>query len=114
MIQRILPSLLLTFALCLFTATKASANPPPKPVHHHTVIEAVSADSITITSAAGTKTFKITKSTEITFKNQNVTPDKLEAGMRVNVTPDAVDETVAGQIAANDPPKAEASPSPKK
>ena len=84
-------------------------NPKPKPrstpAHHHTVIETVSADSITIDEPTGPKTFKITKNTEITFKGETTTADKLQPGMRVSVMPDMADATVAGQIEANDPPK---------
>ena len=94
-------------------AAAGAPKPRATPVHHHTVIQAISADSITVSQTGGAKTYKITASTEISFKGETTTADKLQAGMRVSVTPDAVDETVAGQIAANDPPKDE-SPKPKK
>ena len=93
-----------------YTKTKPRATP----AHHHLVIESISADSITISNGgADSKTYKITKQTEITFKGQATTTDQLKAGMRVQVTPDAADETAAGAISANDPPKDEGSPSPK-
>jgi hypothetical protein len=92
----------------------STVKPKATPVHHHTVIQTVSADSITISQAGGDKTFKITKNTEILFKNETTTADKLQAGMRVQVTPDSADPTVAGQISANDPPKDPSTPAPKK
>ncbi len=114
MIPRILPLIVVALGLCLPSALQAgSKKPRPTPVHHHVVIEAVSADSITITEPGGVKTYKITKSTEITFKGQTVTADHLQAGMRVQITPDAVDETAAGEIQANDPPH-DPTPKPKK
>jgi len=79
--------------------------------HHHTVIAEVSADSITVNDAAGTQTYKITANTEITFKGDTTTASQLQAGMRVQVTPDSVDPDTAGQIAADDPPK---DPKPRK
>lgn len=113
MIPRILLPILLTVALCISPAARGETKKRVV-VHHHTVIESVSADSITITAADGTHSYKITKDTEITFKGQTATADQLQAGMRVTVTPDAADDTAAGMIAANDPPKAEPSPTPKK
>jgi len=111
MIPRIAFPLLV--ALALWLPSPVEANPTPKPyIPHHTVIESVSADSITITSASGDKTYKITNETEITFKGDTVTADKLEAGMRVQVTPDSSDEGTAGRIEANDPPKEAPSPKP--
>ena len=88
-----------------------AGNPTPRPrVHHHTLIETVSADSITITAGETEKTFKITKDTEVTFKGTTTTADQLQAGMRVSITPDAVDPTIAASVQANDPPK---DPTPK-
>jgi len=112
MIPRILLPILLAFALCASPAARAG-QPKPRPprVHHHTVIETVSADSITISESGNDKTYKITKGTEITFKGETTTADKLEAGMRVSITPDGADETAASVIQANDPPK---DPTPKK
>ena len=108
---RILIPCLLAIALCLSPAARAGF-PTPKPrVHHHTVIEAVTADSITISAPDGDKTYKITKSTEITFKGETTTADQLQTGMRVSVMADSADETVAAQIQASDAPK---EPAPKK
>ena len=81
-----------------------AGTPKVRPTPHHTVIESVSADSITITNANGNKTYKITPATEIMFKNQLTTVDKLQTGMRVQLTPDAVNEENAGKIEANDAP----------
>jgi len=113
MISRIILPILLALGLCIPPLAQAN-NPIPRatPVHRHTVIESVSADSITVSGADGsTKTYKITSTTEITFKGDTVTADKLEAGMRVSITPDGADETAASVIQANDPPK---DPTPKK
>ena len=111
----LVPLQLLGLALCMPPLAGAENRPKPRatPVHHHTLIQSISADSITVSQPGGAKTYKITSNTEITFKGQTTTTDKLQAGMRVTVTPDAADESVAGQIAANDPPKDE-SPKPKK
>jgi hypothetical protein len=114
MIPRIILPTLLSLALCFPCITQAgNSKPRATPVHHHTVIESVSSDSITVTQADGTKTYKITPNTEITFKGETATVDQLQAGMRVQVTPDAVDEDTAGEIAASDPPH-DPTPRPKK
>jgi hypothetical protein len=107
MIHRfILPILLAVGLLALPASVRAgnTSKPKPTPNHHHVTIEAVSPDSITVNQPGGSKTYKIALSTEITFKGQTVTVDQLQVGMRVQVTPDAVDETVAGEIIADDPP----------
>jgi hypothetical protein len=114
MIPRFVLPILLALTLCVPPLANAGSKPRATPVRHHVVIESVSADSITISQPGGSKTFKVTANTEITFKNETVTIDKLQAGMRVQVTPDAADEETAGQIAANDPPKDPATPAPKK
>jgi hypothetical protein len=115
MIPRIVLPILLALTLCIPSPAKAGTSKPrATPVHHHTLIESISATSITISQAGGAKTFKITPNTEITFKNETTTVDKLQAGMRVQVTPDAADPDTAGQIAANDPPKDPSTPAPKK
>jgi len=109
---RLSPALLfilpIAIALCA-PRFAAAGNPTPRPRmtpgHHHTVIESISSDSITITQADGSKTYKITKNTEITFKGEETTADQLQAGMRVQVEPDAADDTAAASITANDPPK---------
>ena len=111
MIPRIAFPILLALALCV-PAFAGNSKPWVTPGVHHTVIESVSADSITITQADGSHTYKITKDTEITFKGETTTVDQLQAGMRVIVTPDAADEDTAGEIAANDPPK-DPTPRPK-
>ncbi len=114
MIPRIVLPVFLAITLCLPRIAQAgNVKPRATPVHHHTVIESVSADSITITQADGSKTYKITANTEITFKGDTVTVDQLQAGMRVQVTPDAADEDTAGAITANDPPH-DPTPRPKK
>jgi hypothetical protein len=87
--------------------------PKATPNHHHTTIESVSATSITVSAADGVKTYKIASSTEITFKGQSATASQLQTGMRVQVVPDAVDETIAGEIQADDAP-VDPTPKPKK
>ena len=106
MIPRIVLPILFALAICMprLAEAETKAKPRATPAHHHTVIESVSATSITVSSAAGSKTYKITKDTEITFKGDTTTVDQLQTGMRVQVTPDAADENTAGKISANDPP----------
>jgi hypothetical protein len=108
----ILPVILLGLCLPVFRAA-ADSKPRPTPVHHHVTIESVSSTSITINQPGGVKTYKISPNTEITFKGQTVTVDQLQAGMRVQVTPDAADDDTAGEIQANDPPH-DPTPKPKK
>jgi hypothetical protein len=102
--SRIILPILLAAGLLVISEGQALSKSRKLPPSHHTTIETVSTDSITIDSPDGTKTYKITKDTEITFKGDTVTADQLQPGMSVDVTPDAVDETVAGTIVADDPP----------
>lgn len=113
MTPRILVPLVIALSICVFSPVHAGSKPRPTPVHHHVTIEAVSATSITINEPGGVKTYKITPNTEISFKGQTATVDQLQAGMRVQVTPDAADDNTAGEIAANDPPH-DPTPKPKK
>lgn len=98
--------IVLALSLCAMPASRvfAQSKPRPTPVRHHVVIEAISSDSITITTAGGSRTYKITPNTEITFKGETATVDQLQVGMRVQVTPDAADDDAAGEIQASDPP----------
>jgi hypothetical protein len=106
MIPRIIIPVILSLGLvCLPGIAQAkSSKPKPTPNHHHVTIESVSATSITINQPGGVVTYKITPSTEITFKGETATVDQLQAGMRVQVTPDAADDSAAGEIQADDPP----------
>jgi len=116
MIPRIIVPILLALVLCTPQLVKGQGIKPratPNRTRHHTVIESVSADSITIDQPGGSKTFKIVSTTEITFKGQSTTADKLEAGMRVQVMADDVDPGTAASISANDPPKDPVTPAPK-
>jgi hypothetical protein len=115
LIPRLIPALILALGLCLppFQAV-AGSKPRPTPNHHHITIESVSSSSITINEPGGVKTYKIGPHTEITFKGETATVDQLQAGMRVQITPDAADEDTAGEIQANDPPKDPTTPAPKK
>ena len=116
-IHRLFLSLLLVFALCTPSFGRLpKATKKREVVHHHTVIESVDSSSITVQTTNEKvpveKTYKITGDTEITFDGQRAAPNQLKAGQRVDITPDGADETVAGQIAASDPPPAD-SPTPK-
>jgi hypothetical protein len=102
-ISRLILPIILVLGFCSMPAM-AGSKPRATPVHHHVTIESISADSITINQPGGVKTYKISPHTEITFKGETVTVDQLQAGMRVQVTPDAADEDTAGEIMANDPP----------
>ena len=111
-ISRLFLPIILALGLCSIPAY-AGSKPRPTPVHHHVTIESISADSITINAPDGVKTYKISPNTEISFKGETATVDQLQAGMRVQVTPDAADDTIAGEIQANDPPH-DPTPKPKK
>jgi len=110
MIPRSILTLMLALGFCSLAVSHADAKArgkvKPRPTPFHMTIESISADSITVNDPDGAKTYKITKDTEITFKGDTVTTDQLQTGMRVEVTPDAVDENTAGMIQADDPPAA--------
>lgn len=113
--RRLILPAILVLGLCSMPAFQAVADtkPRPTPIRHHVTIESVSATSITINQAGGVKTYKISPNTEISFKGQSTTVDQLQAGMRVQVTPDAADDDTAGEIMADDPPH-DPTPKPKK
>ncbi|MEO5720476.1 MAG: hypothetical protein ABIR71_03270 [Chthoniobacterales bacterium] len=103
-----LPRFLLVLLTLLVLVSAADAagkkkKAPPKP--RGTVIASVSADSITITENAVSKTFAITQFTEVLFKGQRSTLAALQPGMAVSVTL-ASDPTKASRINASDPPVA--------
>ena len=102
----LIPLIIAVLGISLFTPHASAGKPKAKAsaTPFHQTIESISADSITVKKKSGDVTYKITKDTEITFKGDTVTATQLQAGMRVEVTPDAVDPTVAGTISANDPP----------
>jgi hypothetical protein len=108
MIPRIILPIVLALGFCSLAVTHADAKgggkAKPRPTPFHITIESVSTDSITVNQPGGVKTYKITKDTEISFKGNTVTADQLQSGMRVEVTPDSVDQGVAGMIQADDPP----------
>jgi hypothetical protein len=116
MIPRITLRLLLVLGLCSLALTHVDAKggkAKPRPTPFHITIESVSSDSITVNDPGGVKTYKITHNTEISFKGDTVTVDQLQAGMRVEVTPDSVDAGTAEMIQASDaplPPKAPKAP----
>jgi len=99
-------ALLLSVSVACAAPAAKSTPAPPK----HTVISTVSAESITVDTGSGSKTYKITKNTEITFGGKNVKVDELKAGMRVSVVA-GFDTSTAGEIAASNAPKATPSPS---
>jgi hypothetical protein len=82
----------------------------PTPSHQEIVISRVTPETITIelkmVSATGrveekrSKTFTVTKFTEITVNGRKGTATDLKAGMRVNITA-GTDRTVAARIDAN-------------
>jgi hypothetical protein len=106
MFPRIILPIMLALGFCSIAVTHVDARekPKPRPTPFHITIESVSPDSITVNQPGGVKTYKITKSTEITFKGDTVTVDQLQSGMRVEVTPDSVDQGTAEMIQADDPP----------
>jgi len=116
MARFILPIVFL-LALCIPCSAKWPKTKPRTVAHHHTIIESVTSGSITVQTTgekdAATQTYKILPTTEITFNGQTVTADQLQAGQRVDVTPDGADDSVAGQITASDPPPADPTPAPK-
>ena len=76
---------------------------PPVFPPHHTVIGAISADSITVTTFNGSKTYKIDRFTVITFMGKTVTTNDLKPGMKVSVTFGGDPATVASINASNPP-----------
>jgi len=101
--------------LCLlFVALLAIAAVPPAeaakkkkkaeaPVHRATVIESIAPNSITVSGENGTKTYEITRFTEITLRGQRATLADLSAGMMVSVIM-GTDPLKASRINASDSP----------
>ena len=102
------PWLLLSLlALIALLSCPADASTKPKPTpkpDFHTVIESISADSITVKEPKETKTYKIDRYTEITYNGQPVKTTDLKPGMRVEVSSNT-DTTVASRIDASEAPK---------
>ncbi len=102
---RTLVMILVTATLAIATSGVAVAKGAPKtkpkstPAEHHTTIGAVSATSITIKEATQSKTFTITKFTEVTLNAQPSKVENLKPGMRVSITASG-DPSVAARIAA--------------
>ncbi len=99
--------------ILIFSAAPAFSGGPKKkatpiPVIN-TTISSVSADSISISQGNVSKTFTITRFTEITSGGQKVTAADLRPGMTVSVTM-GTDPKVAGRIAASAPPVGAAAP----
>jgi hypothetical protein len=109
-IPRIAVPILVAAALCLPHMAEAKhrggGKPTPTPVRHHTVIEAISNDSITVTTTNGgsTETYKINAGTEVTYNGEDVSASQLQVGMSVQVTADMADSDTAEIVAANAAP----------
>ncbi len=82
---------------------KAPKTAKATPVPTHSTIATISADSITVTEPKGSKTYKITKDTELDLKGEKVKVDDLKPGMRVSVTVGS-DAAVAERISASEAP----------
>jgi hypothetical protein len=112
MIPRKTLSIIMAVGFCSIALThsearerdRAKAKPRPTPIQ--VTIESISNDSITVNQPGGAKTYKITRDTEITYKGNDVSTSQLQTGMTVEVTPDAIDDSAAGMIQADDPPAA--------
>lgn len=92
----------LTLAVNVEAKSKKKKEPPPS---QRPVIASVSADSITITADSRTKTYAITRFTEVLVKGQRATLADLQSGMAVTVTM-GTDQTKAARINASDAPVA--------
>jgi len=107
MTPRTLIPTIIALCLCLPFVAEAKTRPKASPrPSHHTVIESVSSDSITVTTTGGgeSATYKITMDTQITYDGEDTTASQLQPGMRVDVTPDGADPDTASIITANAPP----------
>ena len=104
-----LPILLLALLSLLALPHGASAKPKPTPKPDvHTLIESISADSITVKEPKETKTYKIGQFTEITYNGGPAKSTDLKPGMRVEVSSNT-DTTVADRIDASEGPKSSGS-----
>ena len=92
-------------------ATSTKPRPTPTPTHQVTVISAVTADSITVETQVvadksgkvldkTSRTYVVTKFTEITVNGQRATLADLKPKMKVSVTI-GTDPSKAGRIVAN-------------
>jgi len=97
-------------SLKLYAGGKATPTPF---VPHHTLIESISADSITVATINEKKTYKITKFTEFMFQGNEVKIDALTPGMKVSVVAGS-DGTSAEVINASPAPKEVKAPAKKK
>jgi hypothetical protein len=90
---------LLTTSVAAFGASKKKSSPPPAAAKSPT-ISSVTATSVTISEANGSKTLQINQFTEITVNGQKATVADLKPGMTVNVTL-GTDASKASRIAAS-------------
>lgn len=100
------------FAMPGVQAGGKGGNHAPKPVMH-TTITSISENSVTVQEAKATKTFTITKDTEIDYNGQRVALSALQPGMRVEIS-SGMTEGVASRINASEAPKAPVKPAGKK
>ena len=91
-------------------AHAADTKPTPTPIPH-TIISSISANSVTASTTASSKTYKVDKHTKFTFQGKLVTVAELKTGMRVSITP-TFDGKTAESINASDAPKAPAPKAP--
>ena len=83
-----------------FAKSKKSTPPPQL----GSVITSATPTSITVSEAKASKTFTLTKFTEITVNGQKGTAADLKPGMIVNVTM-GTDRTQASRVSAQDAPR---------
>jgi riboflavin synthase alpha subunit len=94
---------LLSFTAFTTTSLQAGGKAKPRPTPAHTTIVSVNGNSITVQEAKVTKTFTVTKETEIDYNGQRATLSQLQPGMRVEVT-SGMTEGVASRINASEAP----------
>jgi hypothetical protein len=94
---------LLNIVVCLALFSHALAGskkkPAPPPPSQSPTIAAVTADSVSVKDAQGTKTLTITQFTEINVNGRKATAAELKPGMTVNVTL-GTDPTKASRVNA--------------
>jgi hypothetical protein len=104
MISRSALAVIITIGFFSIAANSARAKSTARAhaTPYHVTIASISPTSITINQPGGKATYKIVAGTEITFDGENATTDRLGVGMSVEITPDPVDDTIAGFIQADD------------
>ena len=95
----------LIFSLSSITYAAGAKKQPTPPLKVTTVIQSISADSITVATGPKTTTYKITGATRYNYNGERVAPAELKSGMRVNVTPGGSDDKTAEEISATGAPR---------